>query len=130
MDPIIDGLVPITIVAIIFTTVSAVGIVLILAAIKKRKMEVDAYKAAIEKGLPVPEFKIRITEKSPANTLKAALVWMACGLGFTIMMYVIALEERDFSPMGIGSIPFLIGVALAISYVIEKKEREKEKNNS
>lgn len=130
MDPVMNGLVPITIVAIIFTTLSAVAIVMIFAVIKKRKMEIDAYKAAIDKGLPVPEFKIRTNHRTPVNTLKAALVWMACGLGFTIMMYVIALEERDFSPMGVGAIPFLIGVALAISYVIEKKEREKEKNNS
>jgi len=130
MDPVMDGLVPITVVAIIFTTLSAVAIVLIFAAIKKRKMEIDAYKAAIEKGLSVPEFKIRTSEKSPINTLRSALVWMACGLGFTIMMYLIALEERDFSPMGVGAIPFLIGVALVISYVIEKKEREKEKSNT
>ena len=130
MDPIMEGLIPITIIAIIFTTLSAVGIVLIFAVIKKRKMEIDAYKAAIDKGLPVPELKIRTSEKSPVNTLKAALVWMACGLGFTIMMYIIALQEGGFAPMGVGAIPFLIGVALVISYVIEKKEREKEKNNS
>jgi len=126
-----EGLVPITIVAIIFTTLSAVGIVLIFAAIKRRKMEIDAYKAAIEKGLPVPELKIRTSAKSPVSTLKAALVWIAAGIGFSIMMLIDALQDsHDFMGVGVGTIPILIGIALVISYFIEKKERAKEKNNS
>ena len=68
MDPVMNGLVPITIVAIIFTTLSAVAIVLIFATIKKRKMEVDAYKAAIDKGLPVPELKSVSRAQTPTNT--------------------------------------------------------------
>lgn len=54
-----QGMVPITIVAIIFVTMTAIAIALVFAAIKKRKMEIDAYKAAIDKGLPVPDFKIK-----------------------------------------------------------------------
>jgi len=130
MNPVIDGLVPITIVAIIFTTMTAIAIALIFATLKKRKMEIDAYKAAIEKGLPVPEFKIKTGIQSPVSTLKSALVWLAAGTGFGIMMLFVSLEERDFTALGFSTIPILIGVALVISYIIEKKEREKEKNNS
>jgi hypothetical protein len=131
MDPIMEGLMPITIVAIIFTTLSAVAIVLIFAAIKKRKMEIDAYKVAIDKGLPVPELKIRATVKSPTSTLKAALVWIAIGIGFGIMMLIDALQDsHDFMGVGVASVPILIGIALIISYFIEKKERDKESNNS
>ena len=131
MLSVMEGLIPITIVAIIFTTLSAVSIVLIFTAIKRRKMEIDAYKAAIDKGLPVPEFKIRTAAKAPTSTLKAALVWIAAGIGFSIMMLIDALQDsHDFMGVGVGSIPILIGIALIISYIIEKKERDKERDNS
>ena len=46
------------------------------------------------------------------------------------MMLGMYFEEGDSAGLGVGAIPILIGVALVISYVVEKKERDKEKNNS
>jgi hypothetical protein len=127
MYSLMDGMIPIMIVLIIFTTVSAVAIVLILAALRRRKMEFETYKAAIDKGVPLPEMKFKSTVKSPMGTLRSGLVWLGAGLGFTIMMFFASSEDGDYTPMGLASIPVLIGVALIISYVIEKKEREKGK---
>jgi len=119
----VEGVLPIFIVGIVFTVIAVIGVAIIIASIKKRKMEIDAYKAAIEKGLPVPELKI---VKSPISTLKAALVWIADGIGFGLLM----IADGDAEGLAVSSIPILIGVALMISYYIEKKEREKEKSES
>ena len=91
---------------------------------KKRRLEIEAYKAAIEKGLPVPELKTMT--KSPLSTFKASLIWIAIGIGFSLMM----VAEEDINGLAFGSIPVLIGVALMISYFMEKKEKEKEKADS
>jgi hypothetical protein len=115
-----EGLVPIVAIISTFSVIGVLGLMIIIAGMRKRKMEVEAYKAAIEKGLPVPEFKI--SHKSPLSTLKAALIWIAVGVGFAILM----LPEGDTSGLAFSSIPILVGVALIISYVLEKKEREKE----
>ena len=123
----VEGVLPIFIVGIVFTVIAVIGVAIIIASIKKRKMEIDAYKAAIEKGLPVPELKI---VKSPISTLKAALVWIAVGLGFSIMLFFVGIHDRDYTGIGLSAIPILVGVALFISYIVEKKEKEKEKNES
>ena len=119
----LDGMLPILATLVVFSVVAVLGVAIIIASIKKRKMEIDAYKTAIEKGLPVPELKVT---KSPVSTLKAALVWIAIGIGFGLLM----IAEGDASGLAFSSIPILIGVALMISYYIEKKEREKEKSES
>lgn len=116
-----EGVIPIVAIIMSMLTITAIGITIILAGLKKRKMEIEAYKAAIDKGLPVPELKVPV--KSPVSTLKAAMIWIAVGIGFGLMM----ITEYDYSGMAFSSIPILIGVALIISYIIEKKEREKEK---
>jgi hypothetical protein len=118
-----EGLIPIVAIISTFSVIGVLGIMILVVAMKKRKLEIEAYKAAIEKGLPVPEFKV--SQKSPVSTLKAALIWIAVGLGFGIMM----IPEHDYSGMAFSSIPILIGIALIISYVLEKKEREKKKES-
>ncbi len=124
MTGVIDGFVPIVAIIMTMLTILAISIAIIFAGMKKRRLEIDAYKAAIEKGLPVPELKTM--QKSPLGTFKASLIWIAIGIGFSLMMAV----ENDFSGMAFGSIPILIGVALMISYFMEKKEREREKTES
>jgi hypothetical protein len=119
-----EGLTPIIAILTVFTVIAVLGVVIILAGVRKRKMEMEAYKAAIEKGLPVPEFKTMT--KSPTGTLKAALIWIAVGIGFALMM----LADGNPTGLALSSIPILVGIALIISYVIEKKEKEKEKAES
>ena len=116
-----ETIIPVTAITMSLFTVIVIAVVIVLAGLKKRKLEIEAYKAAIEKGLEVPEFKSM--QKSPLSTLKAALIWIAIGVGFGLMM----LAEHEYSGMLFFSIPILIGVALIISYVLEKKEHEKEK---
>jgi hypothetical protein len=118
-----EGLVPIIAIISTFSVIGVLGLMIIIAGMRKRKIEVEAYKAAIEKGLPVPEFKV--SNKSPISTLKAALIWIAVGIGFGIMM----LPEGDSTGLAFSSIPILIGIALVISYYLEKKEREKERES-
>jgi hypothetical protein len=115
-----EGLLPIMAVLTVFTVIALLGVMLIVAGMKRRKMEMDAYKAAIEKGQPLPDFKI--SSRSPIATLKAAMIWIAIGIGFGLMMIV----EGDMTALALSSIPILIGIALIISYVIEKKAKEKE----
>ena len=116
----LEGILPVFIVGIVFAVIAIIGVTIIIASMKKRKMEIDAYKVAIEKGLPVPEFKIA---RTPVRTLKAALIWLAVGIGFFIMMVV----EGDNSGMSVSAIPVLIGIALIISYKIEKNAEKDEK---
>ncbi len=121
MVDIFETFIPIVAIITSMATVLAIALAIIIAAMKKRKLEIEAYKAAIDKGLPVPELKSM--EKSPLGTFKASLIWIAIGIGFFFMM----LAEGERSGMAFGSIPLLIGVALMISYFMEKKEKEKEK---
>jgi len=110
----------IIVVVTVFTMAAAIAIVLLLVGMKKRQMEIEAYKMAIDKGLPVPELK---TARSPYSTLKASLIWIAIGLGFSFIMIV----DGDKTGMAVGSIPMLIGIALAISFAIERKAARNEK---
>lgn len=109
-----EGLIPIAIVGIIFGCIAVLGVVVIFANLKRRGMEIEAYKKAIEKGLPMPELNIT---KSPVRTLKAALIWIAIGIG----LFILIAMEGDFDGIAVSFIPILIGIALIISYYIEKK---------
>ncbi|OQX91639.1 MAG: hypothetical protein B6D58_07030 [candidate division Zixibacteria bacterium 4484_95] len=62
---------------VIFTCLTIVAVVIIIYSMKRRRLEIEAYKAAIEKGIPVPELKLA---RAPFSTLKAALIWIAIGL--------------------------------------------------
>jgi len=124
MNGIIDSFIPIVAIITSMITLLAIAIAIIIAGMKKRRLEIEAYKAAIEKGLPVPELKT--LQKSPLSTFKASLIWIAIGIGFSLMM----VAERDYNGLAFGSTPILIGVALMISYFMEKREKEKEKANS
>jgi hypothetical protein len=110
----------ILVVITVFTMAAVIGVTMLLVGMKKRQMEIEAYKKAIEKGLPVPELK---SPRSPYSTLRASLIWIAIGLGFSFIMIV----DGDRTGMAVGSIPILIGIALAISFAIEKKAARNEK---
>ena len=105
---------------------AAIAIVAIITRYGGRKMDHEARMKAIEKGTNVPI----ITEKTrtPYQTFKAALVWMAVGLGIFISLVLFA-KEPDAAFLGI--IPFLVGVALLISWIVERKSlKEKEEKKT
>lgn len=106
-----------------FVTIACVIIALIIANFRRRKLEIETYKMAIEKGQSVPRLKIK---HSPIGTLKIGLVFIAIGVG----LFILIVTGNDTDGIGVCSIPILIGLALIISYYIEKKSEKAENNNS
>ena len=103
-----------------FIATASIIIALIIASFKRRKLEIEAYKIALEKGLPVPQLKIR---RSPMGSLKAGMIFIAVGLG----LFILIASEHETDGIGVCAIPILIGVALIISYYIEKKSEKSDK---
>jgi len=116
-------LTPVLLVATIMFCALIFGIALVVAIMKRRAMEMDIYKKAIDKGLPVPDFKVA---KTPERTLKSALVWIAVGIGFSLVV----LTSQEYEGIGVCSIPILIGIALIISYKIEKNAEREDDNKT
>jgi hypothetical protein len=111
------------IVMLFFSMIVAIPILigsLIYRNTQKRR-EAELIRLAIEKGQPVPNFPAAPVSKF--GTLKAALVWIAVGMGLTLM--VIMEDVFGWSGVALGFIPLLIGLALLIGWSIEKKDSEK-----
>ena len=106
------------IVALVFGTMAAVPVLigLLIAHNNQKKREAEIMRLAIEKGQPVPSFPVRV---SHYGTLKAALIWIAVGVGIVLM---VAIESPD-EGISLGFIPILIGIALLISWFLEKREK-------
>jgi len=106
------------IVAIItlFGAGAVVAIVAISTWYGNKKMEHRARLKAIEKGAFIPTSAEKV--QTPYRTLKAALVWTAVGLGIFVSLVHYA-DEPEAAFLGI--IPFFVGVALFISWLVERK---------
>lgn len=77
---------------------------------------------AIEKGVPVPMPPRDPWEKA-ANTREGGIILVAIGLGLFILLAVTATQDRGVVlGIGVGAIPFLIGVALLVSYWLRIRE--------
>jgi hypothetical protein len=78
---------------------------------------------AIEKGVPVPGARSDPWERAAGNR-DGGIVMVAIGLGiFILFAAVVSPGERG--PMlgvGVGAIPFLIGVGLLLSYYLRIRE--------
>lgn len=112
------------IVTVIFAALAAVPIMIVALITNnaKKKREAELIRLAIEKGMPAPDFAESI---SRYGTLKAGLIWIAIGLGFMLMVaFSVDGGHGDFS---IGFIPILIGIALCISWYLEKRYQDQEK---
>jgi hypothetical protein len=110
------------IVTLVFGTMAAVPILigLLIANNSQKKREAEIMRLAIEKGQPVPSFPVRV---SHYGTLKAALIWIAVGVGIVLMVAI----ESPGDGISLGFIPILIGIALLISWILEKRENERNK---
>jgi hypothetical protein len=106
------------IVALTFSALVAVPILIgsLIYRNSQKRREAELIRLAIEKGQPVPEFPA--VPVSRFGTLKAGLVWIAVGIGLILM--VLFEEIFDWTGVAIGFIPLLIGVALLISWTVEK----------
>lgn len=111
------------IVMLFFSMIVAIPILigsLIYRNTQKRR-EAELIRLAIDKGQPVPNFPAASVTKF--GTLKAALVWMAVGIGLILM--VVMEDIFGWSGVALGFIPLLIGLALLIGWNIEKKDSER-----
>jgi hypothetical protein len=99
---------------VFFSFIAVVVIAIVAAGVIKRKKEIEAYKDAIEKGLPLADLKLA---RSPVATFKSGLVWMAIGIG----LFVVILAQGGTRALAVSVIPTLIGVALIVSYMVEKR---------
>ena len=81
---------------------------------RKLRMTHETIAKLAEKGLPVPAELIEPPRRGSA-TMRGGLVLIALGLALTI-----SLTELG-GPWSIGLIPGLMGVALLLSWVIERR---------
>lgn len=116
------------IVALVFSGLIAVPIMIISLIYRnsQKRRETELIRMAIEKGQPVPVFPAAYPSKF--RSLKAALVWMAVGIGLPLM--VVFEELSGWSGIAMGFIPFLVGVALLIGWLIENKADAKNSAGS
>ena len=98
----------------VFSFAAIVVISTIAAGVIKHKREIEAYKAAIEKGLAPDQLNLA---KPPIATLKSGLVWIATGAG----LFIVILAAGGTRSLAVSAIPMLIGFALIVSYRIEKR---------
>ena len=100
------------------------GLPLLLVAVilyyKHRKMRLthETIARLAEKGLPVPPELLDPPHKGNSG-LRGGLVLVALGAGLAIFFLEVGV------PWSIGLIPGLMGIALLVSWSIERKSREK-----
>ncbi len=106
------------IVALVFSALIAVPILIgsLIYRNSQKRREAELIRLAIERGQPVPSFPHE--SASRFGTLKSALVWMAVGIGLSIM--VLCEEIFGWTGIAIGVVPLLIGLALLIGWNVER----------
>ena len=105
-------------VAIVSIVVTFVLPVLMMAVIlyykhRKARMTHETIVRLAEKGLPVPP-ELMDPPRSPDTGLRAGLILLGLGLGLGLFLGQVG------APWSIGLIPGLMGVALVVSWKIEK----------
>ncbi len=92
----------------------------------RTKMLHEERMIALEKGLPIPMDYNFGKQRRP---YVAGLVWVAIGLGFGVMG-ILATRNDAQEMIGVGCIPFLIGVALITGDRLEQKRLEEKSKAS
>jgi Domain of unknown function (DUF6249) len=93
------------------------ALVAIVLMYKQRKLRMSHETIAklAEKGLPVPPELLEPRSRRSSGTLRGGLVLIALGTALSIFFMEVG------QPWSIGLIPGLMGVALLLSWVIEKR---------
>ena len=101
------------------------GLPLLLVAVilyyKHRKLRIthETIARLAEKGMPVPPELLEPPRRGQYSGLRGGLVLIALGLGLAIFFWQMGV------PWSIGLIPGLMGVALLISWSIERRAADK-----
>ncbi len=99
------------------------GVAVLIANNAKKKREAELLRLAIEKGQEIPNFEM--PQSSKYGALKAALIFLAIGVGFLLM--VIFEEFFGYGEISLGLIPLFIGIALLVSWGVERRLEEDKK---
>jgi hypothetical protein len=95
-----------------------VGIVAIVLTFRHRRQKLahETMRLMIEKGLPVPTELINPPSpaKPPKSDLRRGLIWLAIGIGLTILLLK---TFEDSGLWALGLIPAFIGVAYLLCWV-------------
>ena len=87
------------------------------------RMTHETIRQLAEKGLPVPPELLSPPNRGLVHgTLAGGLVLVATGLGLGIFM------AQVNAPWSIGLIPGLIGAALLVAWMVESRERRKDRS--
>jgi len=97
------------------------GVAALIANNSRKKREAELLRLAIEKGQQIPDFQA--PKASRYGTLKAAVIFLALGVGFSLM--VIFEDFFGYGEISIGLIPLFVGIGLLISWNIEQKLEKK-----
>jgi hypothetical protein len=115
--------------AIIIIAIAAIALTALALRYRTRVQYQMTVRAAIEKGQALtPEFLAGLTERPPPRTrntvrdLRFGVVAIALGLGIASFGWIIGDDEVQRVMMGIGNVPFLIGIALVVLWRFQPRD--------
>ena len=85
----------------------------------------EFYMKALEAGQTIPENYFKEPEKPKSSNLQKGAIWLAVGLGLTILLLV----KGDTKESGVGAIPIFVGVAYLLVYYLEKPKKQLPEGN-
>jgi hypothetical protein len=106
---------------------------LYLKGIRRRnELKAELYAKAIEKGMELPADLFAAKPTLPTKTLRSGIICIAVGLGIALFFvldsapasmecHAEALYAAGRGAIGLGAIPFMVGLAYLAIYFIEKK---------
>lgn len=85
----------------------------------------ELYMKALEAGQAIPENYFKEPTKPKSSNLQKGAVWLAVGLGLTILLLV----KGDIKESGVGALPAFIGVAYLLVHYLEKPKNKLPEGN-
>ncbi len=96
---------------------------------KRDRFQAEIVMKAIENGQPVPAdlFAAPRAPKKRRSPLYPGLICIGAGVGLALFGGVVGPTLRFVEAWSLGVIPFMIGVAYVILYLVERKQGAGEK---